>query len=614
MRLTKLIVILSVVWATAAYADNQTPAIEKSQVIVFINGAKFYVHTVKSGDTLYSIAKTYGVEEDIIKANNSFVADGLKIDQTIKIPVTEKERETKKRKKDFASHKIKAGETLYSIARNYNISVATLREDNPGANPQSLTIGQTLWIRRADMGHSSEQERQEELQEYADNLSKASADGYQYHIVQAGQTIYSLARQYGITEEEFAALNDISMGLKAGQMIRVPQSQEDNLALIDSANSSVDNAVVAAQASNENILFRAIESDKPLNIALMLPLNVGGRANANYVEFYQGFLLGLEELKRDMRGNTNLTLYNTAHDSTKVEAIVKSPEFAGTNLIIGPVYEDEIKPVLQYATANATPVVSPLADIESTRHAALYQLAPNPATKYDKVAPLFDGNREIRLIYAESYDKEFEAEILAELEGKSFSAYTYSFNKESIFTPRNAAARPMKEAGEILDSDRDILFVVLANRETDVDRILGTFASSKSSNIERSIKVSDYVVLGTSRWGRFRNIDHTTFFNNDVVMISTYHAKRDSEAIRNFDSQYIKSYRSLPSLYAYRGYDTAIIFVKGMRSDIEYNMLDKRYTPLQTAYKFTQSSEGDKYTNSEWVRVNYNNNHTITIE
>ncbi len=599
---------------TSVTAVGQTPAIEKSQVIVFINGAKFYVHSVKAGDTLYSIAKAYECSEEDIKANNTLAGDALKIDQTIKIPVTEKARSAKKRKKEFVSHRIKAGETLYSIARKYDISVATIREDNPEANPQSLTIGESLWIRRADMGQSSAEEAQEELQEYADNLSKASSDGYRYHVVQAGETIYSLSRQYGITEQEFAELNDISNGLKAGAMVRVPQSQEDNLAMIDSANSAVDNSVVTAQASDENIVFRAIPSEQPLNIALMLPLNVGGKANASYVEFYQGFLLGLEDLKSKSRGKTNLTLYNTAHDSIKVENIVNSTLFEGTNLIVGPVYEDELKPALEYASKNSVPVVSPLANMDNTRHAALYQLAPNPERKYDKIANLIDGSRDICLVYAETNDREFETEILEQLAGKSYRAYTYTFDKESIFTPRNEATPALEETVDILNSERNILFIVLASRETDVDRILGTLASSKSSNTERSIKVADYVVLGASRWGRFNNIDRTTFFNNNVVMISTYHAKRDSEAVRQFDSRYIKSYHSLPSLYAYRGYDSAIIFGGGMRSDIEYNMLDKRYTPLQTSYKFSQAEQGDKYTNGEWVRINYNNNHTITVE
>lgn len=614
----RVITICLIVASLSAVATEYMPDIAKSKVIVFINGKKYYVHTVKSGDTLYSMSKAYGVSEDAIKECNPTVADGLKLDQTVKIPVadnaTADAREVKKRKKEFVEHKIRGGETLYSIARDYNISVNTIREDNPGLNPQSLSIGQSLWVRKSDMGSSSEKEAQAEMDAYADNLNKATDDGFEYYVVKPGETVYSLARRFEITEQEFAANNDIAGGLKAGAVIRIPIKDEENVNQMEKKADVPESELIAAQSSDENIIFRALPSDQILNIALMLPFNVESKPNSSYVEFYQGFLLGLEKMKQEGRGESKLTVYNTEHNPVKVQNIVMSPAFEGTNLIIGPVYEDELSPVLQYARANSTPVVSPLADIKAVKSPAIYQLSPDPAKKYDKIGDLIDGGRDIYLIYADSFDKEFEGEVLALLKDKPYAAYTYSFNQKSIFTPRNSAARQIEVMDDILKEEKPCLFVVLANKETDVDRILGTISSSKVAITEKSEKSAPYVVLGTSRWGRFNNIDHTTYFNNNVVMISTYHAKRDSQVVREFDSRYIEAYNSLPSLYAYRGYDAAVIFCTGMRSDIDYNMLDKKYTPLQTSYQFSHKGEGDKYVNQEWMRINYNSNYTITIE
>ena len=614
----RVITICLIVASLSAVATEYMPDIAKSKVIVFINGKKYYVHTVKSGDTLYSMSKAYGVSEDAIKECNPTVADGLKLDQTVKIPVadnaTADAREVKKRKKEFVEHKIRGGETLYSIARDYNISVNTIREDNPGLNPQSLSIGQSLWVRKSDMGSSSEKEAQAEMDAYADNLNKATDDGFEYYVVKPGETVYSLARRFEITEQEFAANNDIAGGLKAGAVIRIPIKDEENVNQMEKKADVPESELIAAQSSDENIIFRALPSDQILNIALMLPFNVESKPNSSYVEFYQGFLLGLEKIKQEGRGESKLTVYNTEHNPIKVQNIVKSPAFEGTNLIVGPVYEDELSPVLQYARANSTPVVSPLADIKAVKSPAIYQLSPDPAKKYDKIGDLIDGGRDIYLIYADSFDKEFEGEVLALVKDKPYAAYTYSFNQKSIFTPRNSAARQIEVMDDILKEENPCLFVVLANKETDVDRILGTISSSKVAITEKSEKSAPYVVLGTSRWGRFNNIDHTTYFNNNVVMISTYHAKRDSQVVREFDSRYIEAYNSLPSLYAYRGYDAAVIFCTGMRSDIDYNMLDKKYTPLQTSYQFSHKGEGDKYVNQEWMRINYNSNYTITIE
>lgn len=612
MRYLKLLfLLLSLTFAVFAMAIDVQP-VEKSTVIVFINGQKFYVHTVKTGDTLYSLAKTYEVSEELIRQHNANMGSELKIDQTVKIPVPESAQKSakaeKRRKRDFLTHKVQAGQTLYAIARDYNISVATLREDNPSLNPQSLPVGETLWIRRAAVGKSNEQQTQAEIAEYAATLNSVTDDdGYDHHVVQPGETIYSLSRRFGITEEEFARLNDVSAGLKAGAMIRIPRPEqaEEEVAEVEQPQSTAD------------VHFRALASTEPLNVALMLPMNIENRANASYVEFYQGFLLGMETLKNTGRGESKLTVYNTSHDQLKVDEIVRNTMFEGTNLIVGPVYEDELAPVIRYAEQNSVPVVSPLANISAVESPALYQLSPSTERKYDKVADLVNGEREIFMIYADSYDQEFEAEAKQLLHGRPYHSYTYSFDdQKSKFRARTADAPfdVIDGMDTVLMSETPRLFIVLANKEVDVDRILGTISSSKVAISERSIPCAEYTVLGTSRWGRFSNIDHTTYFNNNVVMISTYHAKRDAQAVREFDSRYIEAYGGLPSLYAYRGYDAAILFCGGMRGDIEYNMLDKRYTPLQTVYKFVQEGENGKYVNQEWMRINYNSNYTITVE
>lgn len=612
MRYLKTLFLLVVLaLAVPAMAIDMQP-VEKSTVIVFINGQKFYVHTVKSGDTLYSLAKTYEVSEDLIRQHNANMGSELKIDQTVKIPVPESAQKSakaeKRRKRDFLTHKVQAGQTLYAIARDYNISVATLREDNPSLNPQSLPVGETLWIRRAAVGKSNEQQTQDEIAEYAATLNSVTDDdGYDHHVVQPGETIYSLSRRFGITEEEFVRLNDVSAGLKAGAMIRIPRPEQAEEEVVE----------VEQPQSTADVHFRALASTEPLNVALMLPMNIENRANASYVEFYQGFLLGMETLKNTGRGESKLTVYNTSHDQLKVDEIVRSTMFEGTNLIVGPVYEDELAPVIRYAEQNSVPVVSPLANISAVESPALYQLSPSAERKYDKVADLVNGEREIFMIYADSYDEEFEAEAKQLLHGRPYHSYTYSFDdQKSKFRARTADAPfdVIDGMDTVLMSETPRLFIVLANKEVDVDRILGTISSSKVAISERSIPCAEYTVLGTSRWGRFSNIDHTTYFNNNVVMISTYHAKRDAQAVREFDSRYIEAYGGLPSLYAYRGYDAAILFCGGMRGDIEYNMLDKRYTPLQTVYKFVQEGENGKYVNQEWMRINYNSNYTITVE
>jgi len=92
----------------------------------------------------------------------------------------------------------------------------------------------------------------------------------------------------------------------------------------------------------------------------MLPMAVGNEPNGNYLEFYQGFLLGLDSVRTKYGHSIDLTLYNTARNVDAIREFVKSDAFAGTGLIVGPVYEEGLHPVILYAEEHDVPVVSPL--------------------------------------------------------------------------------------------------------------------------------------------------------------------------------------------------------------------------------------------------------------
>ena len=132
---------------------QEPQSIEKSQTIVYINGAKYYVHNVRHGETLYSLAKTYGVAE------HPQLAQGLKADQSLKIPVVEtgvvvqEQLSPKKLKKTFDQHTVQKGETLYGISKRYAISVETIMEDNPGLDPIHLKPGSVILIRKRSGKH-----------------------------------------------------------------------------------------------------------------------------------------------------------------------------------------------------------------------------------------------------------------------------------------------------------------------------------------------------------------------------------------------------------------------------------------------------------------------------
>jgi LysM repeat protein len=167
---------------------------EVSDQKVVLDGQTYYMHLVLKDQTLYSIAKTYKVSIDAITANNVIPANGIQTDQVLRIPesaamaaTTKKpkppvtaaavkepqpevqpEKETpppaavasaredkpagsaaKSESEGYRMHKVKKGETLYSLSRDYRVTVeAIIRANDVPRN--EIQIGQVLRIPPSD--------------------------------------------------------------------------------------------------------------------------------------------------------------------------------------------------------------------------------------------------------------------------------------------------------------------------------------------------------------------------------------------------------------------------------------------------------------------------------
>ena len=157
-------------------------------------GENTIVYTVKRGDTLYSIAKQYNTTVDEIKRLNNLASDILSIGQVLRIPVQETETLPE------MTYTVQAGDTLYSIARRYNTTVDALKNVN-NLTSNVLSIGQVLKIPTSNDGGSP-------LPTYT---------------VQTGDTLYSIARRYNTTVDALKSVNNLTSNvLSIGQVLKLP--------------------------------------------------------------------------------------------------------------------------------------------------------------------------------------------------------------------------------------------------------------------------------------------------------------------------------------------------------------------------------------------------------
>ena len=97
------------------------------------------IYTVKAGDTLYEIAKQYNTTVDELIELNNLKTTSLSIGQQLKVP-TEGETE-----EAYITYIVKGGDSLYAIAKKYEITVETIKQAN-GLSSNLLSIGQILKI------------------------------------------------------------------------------------------------------------------------------------------------------------------------------------------------------------------------------------------------------------------------------------------------------------------------------------------------------------------------------------------------------------------------------------------------------------------------------------
>jgi LysM repeat protein len=235
----------------------------KSTDVKTINGKKYYIHKVEKGQSLYAIAKIYNMDVNSILAENDEAIDGLKPGQELKIPfesLLTKQLSNAIDTNKYVYHKILKGETVYAITKKYNVEEKKLASYNPTLN-SGLKEGDYLII--------GEKKKISSTKHVASSTPISLVTSETYTVLQS-ETLYGISKKLNVSQDDLLKWNPESKdGIKQGQVLKVssPKALTTSIVLNSTSNT------VATSAEKDTATFHKAKKTS-YNIGLFLPFKL----------------------------------------------------------------------------------------------------------------------------------------------------------------------------------------------------------------------------------------------------------------------------------------------------------------------------------------------------
>ena len=563
---------------------------------VRLNGKVYLSHPVQERQTLFGIAKAYGVTvEDLYKANEGLEEKGLQTGTTLFVPIVEGAPQGQ----SFIEHSVMWYEDLEDIAAQYGVTPEAIMQAN-GMRSRKVTKRQVLKI-PVDPGTvlaSATPVKTEPKQQAAPKQEAApKAEDKPVppptlptlddpvikdpEMVSAGKykplkVDKVKVKKADILPPEIPTLGDPEIAdpeIAAGNYDPLPV----NPVTVDPAQAL---AGKEEEEEDDDRILDWLTGKGSVEMGLLLPFNAAGRASETNMDFYSGVLAALRDLEAAGIKAT-LNVYDLQ------DGVPSALELGKNDFILGPITTTDLTTVLD-RTDGRVPVVSPL----DQRAADLAAWAAD------------DLQRDDRIIL-----------VTEKVNGSTAPAVGVRNALVEAGTPYDGVSWTVAEGRS--------LPAALTSRltKTGVNRIIvasekEAFVSDMVRNLVillgRGYKVAMYA---PSKVRTFETIDGSTYHQNDLHICSPYFADYDTPAVKSFVRTYRALYRTEPSQFAFQGYDLTHYFASlvskyGNRWTRAITRVDE--SGLHTDFHFEKTPAGS-FRNTGIRRIVYKTDYSTTL-
>ena len=569
------------------------------------NTSGHFLHTVTKGQSLYSISSMYNVPiSDIVKLNPGS-DERIKVGQALKIPQTSAENQV-------VFHTIQAGETLYKLSVKHGVSVERICRANPGLSVKNFRVGQVIAIPPKSKATS---EVTTQTPAPAPQVQTTPSEPLKpkcrdMHKIQRKETVYSISRMYGITEEELMAANPEikNKKLKKGKFLCIPYAQKSVVETPKAPTQQEDSTLTDAQLFDKN----KKESKKIATIkaAVVLPFNTDGTGTKDeqvrMVEYYEGFLMAVDSLK-EKGVSIDLYTYDSGKTTASVKQILNKPEMKTMDIIFGPAHADQVKPMAEFAEKNNLRLVVPFTSKgdDVFNNPSVYQINTPQSYLYSEVY--------------EHYLRKFPDAHVVFLDANTGHTDKADFIKGLKEELKNRQMTFKELKGEdinpegmklVVDSLRENVIIPTSGRNVALIKILPQLIVTSREHPNYNMKM-----FGYPEWQTYTDDHLASFFELDTYFYSSFYTNNlFPEAIRFINAYrkwYSKDMANTFPKYGMLGFDTAYFFLLGLHkygSNFEDNMNQMMITPIQTGFKFDRVNNWGGFINRKVFFVNFTKN------
>ena len=497
------------------------------------NPERFLSHKVKKKETLYGLARKYNVSIDQIKEFNPLIDKiGLKKKMQLKIPVYPIVEVPKAAplKEGLEKYLVQPKETKWRLAYRYGITIQELETLNPQIK-EGLKIGQEIVIPKRTVAET-----------------KALEESFNYYKVKPKEGFYRLEKKLGVTEADLIALNPTlpETGLQEGMILKIaPQNTgdlkvEDDLLIekVRLEDSVFTNTRVQLAAflpfKSSSIEFDSIEK----TTALLKKRNLHTIA----IDFYMGMALAVE--KADSLGiSVNLNVLDSQNNKQLIRDQVEMIDWTGVQGMIGPLIPSNFDFAAQLPFLKNILMVAPLSSKKIQQQenvfqsvSALESLRPKMITYLDQ---LIDTTQNVMII-ADTLNAAF----VKDLEQKYPFAHRVRPEQGGFVLP------------DLIDS---LLIDSLPNKvvfESQDLNLAANVISLLNSQVSKERDVQLFTTLRTSLYDN-DNISRKHLGNLRFTYLSGNHPK-ENERRAAFKATFQKRFGDFPSKEAFRAFDVTL--------------------------------------------------------